>query len=78
MTAGDKGLYDTVGEDLDAMGKAKYFLGEVGAASRMKIIVNMVRAVPCLRRRRRRRRRATHARTHACTFVTPSPGYRSD
>ena len=42
MCAGDKPLYERVAEDLDAMGKAKYFLGAVGAASRMKIVVNMV------------------------------------
>jgi len=41
MCAGDKGLYERVSEDLDAMGKARYFLGTVGAASRMKIVVNM-------------------------------------
>src|SRR6056297_2913511 len=41
MCAGDKALYERVAEDLDAMGKARYFLGAVGAASRMKIVVNM-------------------------------------
>lgn len=41
MCAGSKPLYETVSEDLKAMGKADYFLGAVGAASRMKIIVNM-------------------------------------
>lgn len=31
-----------MGADLDAMGKSRYFLGDVGAASRMKIVVNMI------------------------------------
>lgn len=35
-------VYEAVAADLDAMGKARYFLGGVGAASRMKIVVNGV------------------------------------
>jgi glyoxylate/succinic semialdehyde reductase len=31
-----------VASDLDAMGKARFFLGPIGAASKMKIVVNMV------------------------------------
>ena len=39
---GSRHVYESVGADLDAMGKARYFLGGVGAASRMKIVVNGV------------------------------------
>jgi hypothetical protein len=52
--AGDEELYRAVGPALDAMGKAKFFLGDVGAGAHMKLVVNMVRGccvvccdVPC-------------------------------
>ena len=37
-----RAIYDVVVEDLDAMGKARYFLDKIGGASRMKIVVNMI------------------------------------
>ena len=42
LTGGDESLYTSVAADLDAMGKAKFFLGTVGAGTRMKLCVNMV------------------------------------
>jgi glyoxylate/succinic semialdehyde reductase len=42
MAAGDRGLYDEAGAALDAIGKLRVFLGETGAAARMKLVVNMV------------------------------------
>jgi len=42
LCGGDKGLYERIKPDLEAMGKADYFLGPVGQGSRMKIVVNMV------------------------------------
>lgn len=42
MAAGDRTLYDEAGPALDAMGKLRVFLGETGAAARMKLVVNMV------------------------------------
>lgn len=43
MTAGDESLYQQIKEDvLAVVGKASFFLGEVGQAARMKLIVNMV------------------------------------
>jgi len=42
MAAGDKALYDRVTGPLDVMGKAHFFLGEVGAGAKMKLVVNMV------------------------------------
>lgn len=41
LTAGDEDVYASIEKELDAMGKAKYFHGKIGAASRMKIVVNM-------------------------------------
>ena len=37
LTGGDQELYTSVAADLDAMGKAKYFLGAVGSGTRMKV-----------------------------------------
>uniref|UniRef100_A0A6V1X3J8 6-phosphogluconate dehydrogenase NADP-binding domain-containing protein n=1 Tax=Heterosigma akashiwo TaxID=2829 RepID=A0A6V1X3J8_HETAK len=42
LCGGSRELYDRVKADLEAMGKADYFLGAVGAGSRMKLVVNMV------------------------------------
>ena len=42
LTAGDEGLYEEAAPLLDLMGKKRLFLGEVGQASRMKLIVNMI------------------------------------
>uniref|UniRef100_A0A7S0X6V7 6-phosphogluconate dehydrogenase NADP-binding domain-containing protein n=1 Tax=Mantoniella antarctica TaxID=81844 RepID=A0A7S0X6V7_9CHLO len=42
MAAGDKALYDKVAGPLDVMGKAHFYLGEVGAGAKMKLIVNSV------------------------------------
>jgi len=42
LCGGDGALYQTCAADLDAMGKAKFLLGEVGAGTRMKLCVNMV------------------------------------
>lgn len=36
--AGDRALYDAVSPPLDAMGKAKFFLGEEGAGANMKLV----------------------------------------
>lgn len=42
LCAGDKALFDEVeGNDLKLVGKASYFLGDIGRGSRMKIAVNM-------------------------------------
>jgi 3-hydroxyisobutyrate dehydrogenase-like beta-hydroxyacid dehydrogenase len=40
--AGDKALYDAAAGPLDVMGKASFFLGEVGAGANMKLVVNAV------------------------------------
>lgn len=37
--AGDQQLFDASGPLLDVMGKAKFFLGEVGAGANMKLVV---------------------------------------
>lgn len=42
LTAGDRSLYDEVSPALDIMGKKRLYLGEVGQAARMKLIVNMI------------------------------------
>tara|TARA_B110000977_G_scaffold64562_1_gene87901 strand:- start:45600 stop:46622 length:1023 start_codon:yes stop_codon:yes gene_type:complete len=42
MAAGDKSLYDKCVAPLDTMGKAHFFLGDVGAGAKMKLIVNSV------------------------------------
>ena len=42
MAAGDKSLWDQVQAAFDAMGKKSLFLGEIGAASSMKLAVNMM------------------------------------
>ncbi|WIA17626.1 hypothetical protein OEZ85_014434 [Tetradesmus obliquus] len=42
LTAGDQALYDAAAGPLDVMGKASFFLGEVGAGANMKLVVNAV------------------------------------
>ncbi|KAG2439550.1 hypothetical protein HXX76_004903 [Chlamydomonas incerta] len=42
LTAGDQALFNAVAAPLDAMGKAKFFLGAEGAGANMKLVVNMV------------------------------------
>ncbi|KAG1673964.1 hypothetical protein FOA52_015720 [Chlamydomonas sp. UWO 241] len=42
LTAGDEELFTAVAGPLDVMGKAKFFLGDVGAGANMKLVVNMV------------------------------------
>ena len=42
MAAGDESLYNECTEAFDIMGKKHFFLGEAGAAARMKLVVNMV------------------------------------
>lgn len=42
LCGGDKELFDTASPMLDIMGKAKFFLGEVGKGASMKLCVNMV------------------------------------
>ncbi|PNH09751.1 putative oxidoreductase GLYR1 [Tetrabaena socialis] len=42
LTAGDEALFTAVSAPLDAMGKAKFFLGAEGAGANMKLVVNMV------------------------------------
>lgn len=41
LCAGSKEVYDAIGADLDAMGKAKFFFDEIGRGTRMKLVVNM-------------------------------------
>jgi len=42
LAAGDKSLFDEAGPLLDLMGKKRVFLGKVGQAARLKLIVNMI------------------------------------
>lgn len=42
LAAGDRSLYDEVGEAFDKLGKKRLFLGEVGQGARMKLVVNMI------------------------------------
>ncbi len=42
LAAGDEDLYTEAAPLLDVMGKKRMFLGEVGQASRMKLVVNMI------------------------------------
>ncbi|KAL3914422.1 MAG: hypothetical protein SGPRY_007631, partial [Prymnesium sp.] len=42
MVAGDKEVYTAATPELDAMGKAAIYCGEVGMATKMKLVVNMV------------------------------------
>lgn len=42
LTAGDEALYHRCANAFDEMGKAKFFLGEVGQGAKMKLVVNMI------------------------------------
>jgi len=42
LAAGDQSLYKDIEEALALMGKAQYFLGEVGAGTAMKLVVNKI------------------------------------
>jgi glyoxylate/succinic semialdehyde reductase len=42
LCAGDEGLYTKCKEPLETMGKAHFFLGNVGQGAKMKLVVNMV------------------------------------
>jgi len=42
LTAGDKDLFEQCGPAFNVMGKASFFLGEVGQGAAMKLVVNMV------------------------------------
>jgi len=42
LCAGDRSLFDEAGPVLDLMGKKRLFLGDVGQAARMKLVVNMI------------------------------------
>ncbi len=42
LTGGDEELFSAAAPLLDVMGKASFYLGEVGAGARMKLVVNMV------------------------------------
>jgi len=41
LCGGDKEIYDDCGKQLDSMGKAKYFLGDIGQGTRAKLVVNV-------------------------------------
>jgi glyoxylate/succinic semialdehyde reductase len=42
VCSGDKALYEAAAGPLGVMGKASFFLGEVGAGANMKLVVNAV------------------------------------
>ena len=42
LAAGDEGLYNEAAPILDVMGKKRLFLGDIGQAARMKLVVNMI------------------------------------
>jgi 3-hydroxyisobutyrate dehydrogenase-like beta-hydroxyacid dehydrogenase len=42
LCGGDQTVYDRVGPDLDAMGKARYLFGPVGKGTEVKLVVNMI------------------------------------
>jgi glyoxylate/succinic semialdehyde reductase len=42
LAAGDEDLYNKSAPMLDVMGKARYFLGEVGHGAALKLVVNMI------------------------------------
>jgi len=44
MTAGDKVVHDFAQPYLSLMGKSNYFVGEVGSATKMKLVVNSIMA----------------------------------
>ncbi|PSC68561.1 glyoxylate succinic semialdehyde reductase chloroplastic [Micractinium conductrix] len=42
LSAGDKQLFEAAAPLLEVMGKASFFLGDVGAGANMKLVVNMI------------------------------------
>jgi 3-hydroxyisobutyrate dehydrogenase-like beta-hydroxyacid dehydrogenase len=42
LAAGNRGLFDEVAPAFAVMGKKSFFLGEVGQAAKMKLVVNMI------------------------------------
>ncbi|KAF6175679.1 hypothetical protein GIB67_022681 [Kingdonia uniflora] len=42
LNLGDKALYDMVSPFLDIMGKSRFYLGDVGNGTAMKLVVNMI------------------------------------
>lgn len=42
LCGGDQALYEKCSEAFDIMGKRAFYLGDVGAGARMKLVVNMV------------------------------------
>mmetsp|Transcript_13682 Transcript_13682/g.35150 ORF Transcript_13682/g.35150 Transcript_13682/m.35150 type:complete len:406 (+) Transcript_13682:156-1373(+) len=42
LTAGTRELYDRVAHPLEVMGKASFYLGDVGKGANMKLVVNMI------------------------------------
>jgi len=42
LAAGDKAVFDQVNSELSLMGKASFFLGEIGNGTKMKLVVNMI------------------------------------
>jgi glyoxylate/succinic semialdehyde reductase len=42
LCAGDETLYRRCSEPLETMGKAHFFLGDVGQGAKMKLVVNMI------------------------------------
>jgi len=42
LAAGDKELFDAAQHPLSVMGKASFYLGEVGMGAKMKLVVNMI------------------------------------
>eukprot|EP01052_Picozoa_sp_SAG31_P028167 SAG31_NODE_2696_length_5228_cov_2.063365_1_plen_307_part_00 len=47
MCGGEESLYSDVAMDLDAMGKARFLFGQVGAGTRAKLAVNMTMGSLC-------------------------------
>uniref|UniRef100_A0A6V1VYN4 6-phosphogluconate dehydrogenase NADP-binding domain-containing protein n=1 Tax=Heterosigma akashiwo TaxID=2829 RepID=A0A6V1VYN4_HETAK len=42
LTAGERALFDAVQPELDLMGKASFYLGDIGQGTRMKLVVNKI------------------------------------
>jgi 3-hydroxyisobutyrate dehydrogenase-like beta-hydroxyacid dehydrogenase len=42
LAGGDEGLFEECKEAFDIMGKESFYLGNVGAGARMKLVVNMI------------------------------------
>ena len=53
MAAGDRSVFDAATAELSAMGKRSVFVSEeVGAATRMKLVVNLIMGTQCARHSR--------------------------